>query len=60
MTASLSDAPTKDLVEELRKRHDTCIGLQVNEGEPFEISIDAEDIEVPWAEGPGVILLVFE
>jgi hypothetical protein len=56
----LASIPTADLVAELRKRKDVCCAFDIGPGEPFEITIDAEEYETPWCEGPGILLMVFE
>jgi hypothetical protein len=57
---ALESVSTSDLVAELRKRKDVCSGFDIGPGEPFEITIDAEEHETPWCEGPGILLMVFE
>lgn len=56
----LSTVATSDLVAELRKRTDLCCGFDIGPGEPFEITIDAEEIECPFCEGPALILVVID
>lgn len=52
--------PTADLVAELRQRKGICTAFDIGPGEPFEITINAEEHETPWCEGPGILLMVFE
>jgi len=55
---NLRDLSTADLVDELRSRKDKVSFLNVEKGEPLDISIDAEEIELQWCEGPLAVLVV--
>jgi hypothetical protein len=54
----LKDFETSALVDELKRRKDKVSFLQVEKGEPLDISIDAEEIELQWCEGPLAVLVV--
>jgi hypothetical protein len=49
---------TIELVNELSRRKDRVSTLNVFKGEPLDISIDAEEIELKWCEGPLTVLVV--
>lgn len=55
---NLKEFSSKELVDELRSRKDKVSYLNVEEGEPLDISIDAEEIELQWCEGPLAVLVV--
>ena len=54
----IRDFTTAELVDELRIRKDKVSFLNVEKGEPLDISIDAEEIELQWCEGPLSVLVV--
>lgn len=51
---------TAELVNELKARTDKVSFLNVGKGEPLDIAIDAEDLELRWCEGPLAVLVVDE
>ena len=55
---NLHDFSIKELVNELKSRKDKVSFLNVEKGEPLDISIDAEEIELQWCEGPLAVLVV--
>lgn len=54
----MEDFSIKELVDELKSRKDKVSFLNVEKGEPLDISIDAEEIELEWCEGPLAVLVV--
>ena len=54
----MQDFSIKELVDELKSRKDAVSCLVVDVGEPLGISIDAEEIELQWCEGPLTVLVV--
>lgn len=55
---NLREFSTEDLLEELKSRKNQVSHLPVARGEPLEISIDAEELELEWCEGPLDILVI--
>lgn len=55
---NLKEFSTKDLLEELKTRKKEVSHLNVERGEPLDISIDAEELELKWCEGPLDVLVV--
>ena len=55
---NLRDFTTAELVDELKKREERVSFLDVKKGEPLDISIDTEEIELQWCEGPPAVLVV--
>lgn len=54
----MEDFSIKELVDELKSWRDQVSCLNVEKGEPLDISIDAEEIELEWCEGPLTVLVV--
>ena len=55
---NLKEFSTEDLLEELKTRKNQVSHLNVGRGEPLDISINAEELELEWCEGPLDVLVV--